>query len=122
MLPVLTDGSNRTAQQDVMLGGYQIPRGTMVWLFFSGIFNSAKVWGDPDVYRPVRPGCSACRWLQLQTQSPGPGCHAARGMVCMVKQPGLLCARRRAVITCLCRSAGRRRRLSTCRLAAARGL
>ena len=55
MLPVLTDGSNRTAQQDVVLVGHLVPKGTMVWLFFNGLFNSTASWGDPAVYRPVRP-------------------------------------------------------------------
>ena len=54
MLPVLTDGSNRTAQQDVVLGGHRIPKGTMVWLFFNGLFNSTATWGNPDAYCPVR--------------------------------------------------------------------
>ena len=53
MLPVLSDGSNRTAQQDVWLGGHLIPKGTMVWLFFNGMFNSSRNWDNPASYCPV---------------------------------------------------------------------
>ena len=53
MLPVLSDGSNRTAQQDVRLGGRLIPKGTMIWLFFNGMFNSSRNWDSPASYRPV---------------------------------------------------------------------
>ena len=84
MLPVLTDGSNRTAQQDVVLGGHRIPKGTMVWLFFNGLFNSTASWGDPAVYRPVRaPHCCcfhAALLLTFGTCSP----RSAAGRVCTV--------------------------------------
>ena len=53
MMPVLSDGSNRTAQQDLRLGGHTIPKGTMVWLFFNSLFNSARNWEEPAAYRPV---------------------------------------------------------------------
>lgn len=53
MLPVLTDGSNRTAQQDMLLGGHLILKGTMIWLFFNGVFNCACNWDSPASYRPV---------------------------------------------------------------------
>ena len=72
MLPVLTDGSNRTAQQDVTLGGHDIPKGTMVWLFFNGLFNSTATWGDPDVYRPV----GLCTGISLLPACMGVGCMA----------------------------------------------
>lgn len=55
LLPVLT-GTNRMADEDIMLGGYLIPRKTMIWCNLNAMFSSPEVWDEPDEYIPV--GCS----------------------------------------------------------------
>lgn len=55
MYPVTCDGTNRIATRDVRLGGHFIPKGTMVWLPFSAMFNSPHNFEQPDRYMPVRP-------------------------------------------------------------------
>ena len=54
MLPALT-GSNRMADHDIKLGGYVIPRNTMIWCNLNAMFSSPDIWDDPEKYRPV--GC-----------------------------------------------------------------
>ena len=53
MLPVLGDGTNRTTQRDMVIGNYNIPKGTMVWIPFNAVFNSSHNWREPDRYWPV---------------------------------------------------------------------
>lgn len=53
MLPALT-GTNRMADHDVKLGGYVIPRNTMIWCNLNAMFSSPDIWDEPEKYRPVR--------------------------------------------------------------------
>ena len=55
MLPVLADGTNRTTTADIRLGQHLIPKGTMVWVPLTGLFNSPHNWADPGQYIPARP-------------------------------------------------------------------
>ena len=55
LLPALT-GTNRMAYEDIMLGGYLIPRRTMIWCNLNAMFSSPEVWDEPDKYIPV--GCN----------------------------------------------------------------
>ncbi len=52
LLPALS-GTNRTSAKDIMLGGYLIPRGTMIWCNLNALFNSPALWDNPDQYIPV---------------------------------------------------------------------
>ena len=53
MYPVTGDGSNRITSRDIHIGEYLIPKGTMVWVPFSAMFNSCHNWERPDEYLPV---------------------------------------------------------------------
>ena len=53
VVPALT-GTNRMADQDITLGGYLIPRNTMIWCNLNAMFSSPDVWHDPEQYIPVR--------------------------------------------------------------------
>ena len=63
MVPALT-GTNRMADQDIMLGGYLIPKNTMIWCNLNAMFSSPDVWHEPDRYIPVIPSCQSpdCPW------------------------------------------------------------
>ena len=67
MLPVLSDGTNRTTLRDTWLGPHLIPRGTMVWVPLKATFNSPHLWHRPDQYIPVRAASSVHRSTD--------GCH-----------------------------------------------
>ena len=58
MLPVLGDGTNRTTQQDIRIGNYEIPKDTMVWIPFNAVFNSPRNWQQPERYWPVQSALS----------------------------------------------------------------
>ncbi len=51
-MPALT-GTNRMADEDITLGGYLIPRRTMIWCHLNAMFTSPEVWDEPDMYIPV---------------------------------------------------------------------
>ena len=53
VVPALT-GTNRMADQDTMLGGYLIPRHTMIWCNLNAMFSSPDGWDEPDKYIPAR--------------------------------------------------------------------
>jgi cytochrome P450 family 135 len=44
----------RTTTEEIELGGYRIPLGTMVISGFTVTHHSQEVWGDPFVFRPER--------------------------------------------------------------------
>lgn len=44
----------RTATRDTPIGGYLIPRGTLVSAAFTVTHNLPEVWSDPDSFRPER--------------------------------------------------------------------
>lgn len=44
----------RHTDADIKVGGYIIPRGSIVIVSFWSIFHDKSVWGDPDVFRPER--------------------------------------------------------------------
>lgn len=52
MLPVLS-GTNRMSDKDIMLGGYLIPRNTMIWCNLNAAMNNPAIWENPDVFLPV---------------------------------------------------------------------
>ena len=54
LMPVLTDGTNRTAGRDMRVGPHHIPAGTMVWVPFGAVFASPRCWERADEYLPVR--------------------------------------------------------------------
>lgn len=54
LYPVVPMGTLRQAPKAGMrLGGYAIPPGAMLWVFFSAMFRSPHVWDAPDEFRPV---------------------------------------------------------------------
>ena len=53
-MPVLTDGTNRTARREAQLGPHRIPAGTMVWVPFGATFAGARSWNRAGEYLPVR--------------------------------------------------------------------
>lgn len=65
LLPVLSDGTNRTAKHDIILGGHHIPKGTMIWIPFNALFNSPHNWEAPGRYWPVSCGMKAHGQAQL---------------------------------------------------------
>ena len=54
LMPVLTDGTNRTTRTPLQLGPHAIPASTMVWVPFGATFGSARSWERPDEYLPAR--------------------------------------------------------------------
>lgn len=52
--PVNPLGLMRSASTDINLGGYYIPRGSIVIPSFWSIYYEASFWGDPEVFRPER--------------------------------------------------------------------
>ncbi|KAK9807492.1 hypothetical protein WJX72_000759 [[Myrmecia] bisecta] len=72
MLPVLTDGTNRTTDKDMLLGGHLIPAGTMIWIPFNALFNSPHNWDQPMVYRPERWSEPGAEYAKAPQQSPAP--------------------------------------------------
>ena len=60
-MPVLTDGTNRTARRSMRLGPHRIPAGTMVWVPFGATFASPHCWERADEYLPVRRRLAAVR-------------------------------------------------------------
>ncbi|GAU94491.1 hypothetical protein RvY_06259-2 [Ramazzottius varieornatus] len=42
------------ATEDVQIDGYVIPEGTEIWPLVTYHYCNAKVWGDPQVFRPER--------------------------------------------------------------------
>ena len=52
MFPTLS-GTNRTNNRDIELGGYKIPKNTMIWCNINAIFRDPNLWEDPDRYWPV---------------------------------------------------------------------
>ncbi|KAK9819280.1 hypothetical protein WJX81_006108 [Elliptochloris bilobata] len=55
LYPVVPMGTARQAPDTGMeLGGYAIPPGAMLWVFFSAMFRSPHVWDAPDEFRPER--------------------------------------------------------------------
>ncbi|XP_075530845.1 cytochrome P450 2J6-like [Dermacentor variabilis] len=52
--PVNPLGLMRSASADINLGGYFVPRGSIVIPSFWSVFNEASFWGDPEVFRPER--------------------------------------------------------------------
>ncbi|XP_017769406.1 PREDICTED: probable cytochrome P450 304a1 [Nicrophorus vespilloides] len=47
-------GLTRTSTADTTLGGYFIPKGTVVMTNVHSAHNDPKVWGDPENFRPER--------------------------------------------------------------------
>lgn len=52
MLPVLS-GTNRMSDKDIMLGGYLIPRNTMIWCNLNATMSNPAIWENPEVFLPV---------------------------------------------------------------------
>ena len=44
----------RTALADDTLGGYHIPKGTILLLFYHGLHHNAEYWPDPEIFDPER--------------------------------------------------------------------
>jgi len=68
LYPVTGDGTNRITTKDIMLGQYLIPKGTMVWVPFSAMFNSPHNFSRVDEYVPVRyspPLLTTCTHLTI---------------------------------------------------------
>ena len=75
MFPTLS-GTNRTNGRDIELGGYRVPRNTMIWCNINAMFRDPKLWEDPDRYWPVSAltGCHACMasWTTLRGRRVAP--------------------------------------------------
>ncbi|XP_077487746.1 cytochrome P450 2J4-like [Amblyomma americanum] len=52
--PINPVGVMRCASEDVKIGGYVIPRGSVVVTCLWSVFHDASFWGDPEVFRPER--------------------------------------------------------------------
>ncbi len=82
MVPALT-GTNRMADHDIMLGGYLIPKNTMIWCNLNALFSSPDVWHEPDKYIPVS--------VPYQPPSMSQGCFSAgNGILCDCPLPPTL--------------------------------
>ncbi|KAL3184218.1 hypothetical protein MRX96_032332 [Rhipicephalus microplus] len=44
----------RCASEDIKLGGYFVPRGSVIISSFWSLFNEPGFWKDPEVFRPER--------------------------------------------------------------------
>ena len=115
VLPALT-GTNRMSDQDLMLGGYLIPRRTMIWCNLNAMFSSPEIWHQPDEYIPVRHIASP------ETACTPSACFKSLGRYCgyTADTP---CARDvsvQAEAGPVCRSDGRKQGLSMCRTQTAR--
>lgn len=58
-LPVLS-GTNRTSDKDIMLGGFCIPRGTMIWCNLNATMSNPDLWDNPEQFMPVSARPSEC--------------------------------------------------------------
>nr|XP_054921162.1 uncharacterized protein LOC129381921 [Dermacentor andersoni] len=45
---------SRSTSANINLGGYFVPRGSIVISSFWSVFHEASFWGDPEVFRPER--------------------------------------------------------------------
>lgn len=55
LLPVVPMGTLRLAPAGgLRLGGYDVPEGAMLWVFFSAMFRSPHVWEAPNEFKPAR--------------------------------------------------------------------
>jgi len=47
-------GVSHTSLEDTKLGGYDIPKGTLVFANLYQVHHDPEVWGEPDEFRPER--------------------------------------------------------------------
>jgi len=47
-------GVSHMAVEDTKIGGYDIPKGTMVGANIYQVHHDPEVWGDPETFRPER--------------------------------------------------------------------
>ena len=75
IVPALT-GTNRMADQDIMLGGYLIPRKTMIWCNLNAMFSSPEAWHEPDKYIPASAHYhyQKCHWSVSVLATQGESC------------------------------------------------
>jgi len=79
LMPVLTDGTNRTTRTPLQLGPHAIPASTMVWVPFGATFGSARSWERPDEYLPARaPRSRSPAVCESRTASGAAGCAQER--------------------------------------------
>ena len=52
--PVAASGTHRVANKDTCIGGYQVPKGTMITIQPGAIHNSIHNWDDPMAFKPER--------------------------------------------------------------------
>ena len=70
MCPSAADGSFRGTKRQTRLGGYDVPKGTVVWVPLYSLHNSRHNWQDADKYLPVSPPtCEAACQGQLHIPS-----------------------------------------------------
>lgn len=76
IVPALT-GTNRMADQDIMLGGYLVPRKTMIWCNLNAMFSSPEAWHEPDKYIPASALylCQRCHWGVSVLTTQGVSCE-----------------------------------------------
>ena len=56
MMAVVGSGVGRVAKEEMQLGPYTIPKGTILWAPIQAIHSSPTLWDQPDAFTPVR-GC-----------------------------------------------------------------
>ncbi|KAK9812980.1 hypothetical protein WJX72_006775 [[Myrmecia] bisecta] len=54
MLPSASDGSFRESKRRVKMGGFEVPKGVVVWIPFYSMHNSSRNWPDAGQYMPER--------------------------------------------------------------------
>ena len=57
MMAVVGSGVGRVVKEQMQLGPYTIPKGTILWAPIQAIHSSPTLWDQPDAFMPVRGYC-----------------------------------------------------------------
>jgi hypothetical protein len=57
--PVASAGVTRYTQRGMRLGGYFVPKGTLLLMPFDAVHHLPGNWADPDAFIPVSARCTS---------------------------------------------------------------